>query len=83
MPQYKVSYVISGEDRPGSIQIQQQRPRPGEKIELEDGLYAVIEVFDLVPPHGEFRYIHVTCEPVSIAAVAPLPIAEADQTEPF
>jgi len=62
MTVYKVSYVIVGTDDPGAIQNQDKTPVPGEKIKLRDKIYEIIEVFELVPPRGEFHYIHATCK---------------------
>jgi len=62
MAVYKVSYVIVGADDPGAIQNQDKTPVPGEKIKIRDKIYEIIEVFELVPPRGEFHYIHATCK---------------------
>ena len=60
---YKVSYVIVGNDHPGTILNQENMPRKGEKIKLGGEMFEIIEVLELVPPRGEFHYIHVTCKP--------------------
>ena len=62
---YKVSYVIVGIDHPGTILNQEEMPQKGEHVLLGDKTFEVIEVLELVPPRGEFHYIHVTCRPVS------------------
>jgi hypothetical protein len=61
MPIYKVSYVVTGSDHPGAILNRQNRPKVGEKILLGSNMFEIIEVLDLLPPRGEFHYIHVTC----------------------
>ncbi len=61
---YKVSYVIIGNDNPGTILNQEKMPEVGEVVQLGEKSYKVIEVLELVPPRGEFHYIHVTCRPV-------------------
>jgi hypothetical protein len=60
---YKVSYVIVGDDNPGTIMNQDYMPRKGELIKLRNEAFEIIEVLELVPPRGEFHYIHVTCRP--------------------
>jgi len=62
---YKVSYVIVGIDHPGMILNQGEMPQKGETIQLGDNKFEVIEVLELVPPRGDFHYIHVTCRPAA------------------
>lgn len=61
---YKVSYVIIGNDNPGTILSQEHIPREGEQITLGNDVFEVLEVSELMPPRGEFHYIHVTCRPL-------------------
>jgi hypothetical protein len=60
---YKISYVIIGDDNPGTILNQNHLPAKGELVNLGEKTFEVIEVLELVPPRGEFHYIHVTCRP--------------------
>lgn len=60
---YKISYVIIDSDHPGMILNQDSMPQKGDKVLLGNAYYEVVEVLELVPPRGEFRYIHVTCRP--------------------
>jgi hypothetical protein len=60
---YKVSYVIVGIDHPGTILNQENMPRKGEQVQLGSTMFEIIEVLELVPPRGDFHYIHVTCKP--------------------
>ncbi len=60
---YKVSYVIIGNDHPGMILNQEKMPQRGERVVLNNATFEVVEVLELVPPRGEFHYIHVTCRP--------------------
>lgn len=62
---YKVSYVVTGGSHPGAIVNDDRRPRVGERIELDGEAFEVVEVIDLMPPRGEFAYVHATCEPVA------------------
>jgi hypothetical protein len=61
---YNVSYVVLGGEHPGRMQSQENSPRVGEKIRLGDLLVEVVEVRELMPPMGDFAYLHVTCRPV-------------------
>jgi len=61
---YKVSYVVVGNSYPGAIVNRDAPPRVGDQVELGDELFEVIEVTDLIPPRGDFAYLHVTCEPL-------------------
>lgn len=62
---YKVSYVIVGRDHPGTILNQEKLPKKGEPVQLGNEVFEIVEVLELVPPRGEFHYIHVTCRPYS------------------
>ncbi|MFV9674278.1 MAG: hypothetical protein ACNYZI_02735 [Anaerolineales bacterium] len=57
---YKVSYVVSGEDHPGAILNSEISPRQGDVISLGSSEFEVIEVIDLIPPRGDFHYLHAT-----------------------
>lgn len=61
---YKVSYVIIGNDNPGAILNQNNMPVQGEIVQIGDEWFQILEVFELVPPRGDFHYIHVTCTPL-------------------
>jgi len=57
---YKVSYVVLGEDHPGAILNSEAPPRQGDVISLGPRDFEVLEVIDLVPPRGDFHYLHAT-----------------------
>jgi hypothetical protein len=61
---YKISYVIIGTDDPGAIINQDHLPQPGDHVKLRNQTFEVLEVLELVPPRGEFHYIHATCRRV-------------------
>lgn len=61
---YKVSYVVVGGDRRGAVINQDYAPEVGAQVELGDQLCEILEVQELVPPMGDFAYLHVTCRPV-------------------
>ncbi|MDY7042190.1 MAG: hypothetical protein SVX38_15140 [Chloroflexota bacterium] len=61
---YNVSYVVLGGEHAGRMQSQENCPRVGEKMQLNDLLVEIVEVRELMPPMGDFAYLHVTCKPV-------------------
>lgn len=65
MVMFKVSYVIVGVDHPGAILTQSVAPKPGDVVKLQKQEFEIIEVFDIVPPRGEFHFLHATCRPSS------------------
>jgi hypothetical protein len=71
MPVYKVSFVILGGNQPGTIVNLSRSPQVGEKVKLGEGFYRVEEVVDLLPPRGDFHYVHVTCRPVNSGPLGP------------
>jgi hypothetical protein len=62
MDVYKVSYVVIGSDQPGAIVNRDHSPYIGEQITLGENVFVVIEVLDLMPPRGDFHYIHATVQ---------------------
>ncbi len=60
---YKVSYVVLG-GLPGIIRNQPQPPKIGEQIKIGDHLCKVVEIVELLPPQGDYAYLHATCRPV-------------------
>ncbi len=61
---YKVSYVVVGKPHLGVIVNLDAPPRVGDRVQLGDEVFEVIEVIDLIPPRGDFAYLHATCQPV-------------------
>lgn len=64
MAVYKVSYVVTGKNHPGAIVNLDHRPEVGEKVILGEEEFVVVEVLDLMPPRGDFHFIHATCRPI-------------------
>ena len=64
---YKVSYVVVGKTHLGVIVNLDAPPRVGDQVQLGDEMFEVVEVIDLIPPRGDFAYLHVTCLPVQEA----------------
>jgi hypothetical protein len=61
---YKVSYVVLGGKHPGGITNTDSEPKAGDQVTLDKIRYTVVEVIPLVPPRGDFNYLHVTLKPV-------------------
>jgi hypothetical protein len=57
---YKVSYVVTGIEHPGAIRTQENKPLPGEIIEIGGNKFIILEVLNLMPPRGDFHYLHAT-----------------------
>lgn len=62
---YKVSYVVLGGRHPGAIVNRDTPPRLGEVVVLGQDQFEVVEVTDLIPPQGDFAYLHVTLRPIN------------------
>jgi hypothetical protein len=57
---YKVSYVVVGEDHPGAILNTDREPRVGDRVEIGERSFTVVEVQELIPPHGDFHFLHAS-----------------------
>jgi hypothetical protein len=63
---YKVSLVIPGTEHSGTIVNLHERPQVGEHLRVGDEEVEVLEVIDLMPPRGEFRFLHATCRLIKL-----------------
>ncbi len=61
---YKVSYVVVGGRHRGMVINQEQAPQVGHRVELDEQMCEIIEVQELVPPMGDFAYLHATCRAI-------------------
>lgn len=61
---YKVSYVVVQKPHLSAIVNLDAPPRVGDRVQLDDELFEVSEVVDLIPPRGDFAYLHATCRPI-------------------
>ena len=61
---YKVSYVIVGGRHPGAIVNQETPPKLGDVVRIGKERFEIVEVADLIPPQGDFAYLHVTLRPI-------------------
>jgi hypothetical protein len=69
---YRVSYMVQGKVRgqrhPGLTRDEENAPEVSSRVELAGDLFDIIEVQELIPPMGDFAYLHVTCRWVPDAA---------------
>jgi hypothetical protein len=61
---YKVSYVVVDRPDVGVIVNRNAPPFVGDQVKLGGEVFEVTEVIELIPPRGDFAYLHVTCRPV-------------------
>lgn len=66
---YKVSYVVSDEDSPGSIRNQDTAPKPGDSVRIGDRLFIVEDVQEVMPPRGNFQYLHASVRQTEETAI--------------
>ena len=64
---YKVSFVVPGRRDIGGIQNIDREPKPGDRVRIGNQTFEVVDVTELMPPRGDFAYIHATCKPVEDA----------------
>lgn len=61
---YKLSIVVPGRRDIGGIQNLEKEPQPGDIVILGREEYRIIDLVELMPPRGQFIYLHATCEPI-------------------
>ena len=64
MMTYKVSYVVIGGEHPGAIVNEFQRPKVGDRVQIGKFTFEVVEIFEVMPPRGDFAFLHATVKPV-------------------
>jgi len=64
MATYKLSIVVPGRRDVGGIQNLDEKPEPGDIITLGKEDFEIINVAELMPPRGDFAYLHAICRPV-------------------
>ena len=58
---FKVSYVVVGGEHPGAIINIDKRPEVGEEVTFDGHIFEILEVMELMPPVGNFGFLHATC----------------------
>jgi hypothetical protein len=62
---YKLSIVVPGRRDLGGIQNLNREPKPGDIIILGKEEYEIVDLAELMPPRGDFAYLHATCRPAT------------------
>ncbi|MCD4686025.1 MAG: hypothetical protein K8S97_08820 [Anaerolineae bacterium] len=70
MIRYQVSYVVIGGDHPGAIVNELKRPQVGDHVQIGKNTFEVVEVMEVMPPRGDFAFLHATVKPVESIAEA-------------
>ncbi len=58
---YKVSYVVKDGKHPGAIVNVNHKLEVGEEVTFNGFVFEVTEVMELMPPVGDFGFLHATC----------------------
>ena len=58
---YKVSFVVLEHAHAGGIQNLDYHPEVGEQVVVGDRRLEILEVTELLPPYGDYAYLHATC----------------------
>jgi len=59
---YKVSYVVKGGEHPGAIISTETEPKQGDEVQFDGRVFKILEVMELMPPVGDFGFLHATCQ---------------------
>jgi hypothetical protein len=59
---YKISVIVPGRPDVGGILNVETRPEPGETLQIGGETLDILEVVELMPPRGEFGFLHVECK---------------------
>jgi hypothetical protein len=62
---YKVSYVVRDGRLPGGIKNETERPEVGKHVKIGRYEFEIIEIEEVMPPNGNFLYLHATVEPIA------------------
>lgn len=58
---YKISIVVPGRRDIGGIQNLEQEPKVGDILLLGNDRFEIKELVELMPPRGNFVYLHAIC----------------------
>ena len=62
---YKISIVVPGSKHGGAIINLSDMPKVGDHLKAGEIEMEVVEIMDLMPPRGDFHFMHATCKPVN------------------
>ncbi|MCL4297578.1 MAG: hypothetical protein KJ077_17695 [Anaerolineae bacterium] len=63
MTVYKLSIVVPGRRDIGGILNLDKEPQPGDIVALGREEYKIADLVELMPPRGNFVYLHAICQP--------------------
>jgi len=66
---YKVSYVVQSGEYPGSIKNEDKEPKVGDHVMVGPIECEVVEIHQIMPPRGDFLFLHATVVPIESLAV--------------
>ena len=58
---YKISIVVQGRRDIGGIQNLEEEPKVGDILLLGNDRFEIKELVELMPPRGNFVYLHAMC----------------------
>jgi len=58
---YKISIVVRGRRDIGGIQNLEEEPKEGDILLLGNDRFEIQELVELMPPRGNFVYLHAMC----------------------
>ena len=61
---YKLSIVVPGRRDIGGILNLEKEPKSGDTVLLGREEYKIADLMELMPPRGNFVYLHAICQPV-------------------
>ncbi len=67
MAVYKISYVVVEGTHPGGIINLDHKPKVGDVLTMGEQQFEIVELLELIPPRGEFYYLHATCKAIQQA----------------
>ena len=62
MTVYKLSIVVPGRRDIGGILNLEQKPKSGDIVVLGREQYKIADLVELMPPRGNFVYLHAVCQ---------------------
>lgn len=62
MTVYKLSIVVPGRRDIGGILNLEKEPKSGDIVVLGREEYKIVDLVELMPPRGNFIYLHAVCQ---------------------